>query len=228
MSFKGALLDLDNTIYSYDDAHRAALGYLFKHMSDKYALEKSILENAYEIAKADTHQALAQTASSHNKLLYFQKICETINLRPLSHALDFYEIYWEAFLKEMRPYENVYDFLDLIKDMKICLVSDLTAHTQLIKIRRLDLFKYLSAIVTSEEVGREKPDPSIFLAALKKIKMRAEDVCAIGDNYNCDIAGAKKLGIKSFWLNRQGPSLNKDPLVTPFKNFKELMTYFHG
>jgi len=62
----------------------------------------------------------------------------------------------------------------------------------------------LDLIVTSAEVGAEKPDPAIFQAALKKAGVKPEEAVYVGDDYNNDVQGAERAGLKALLLDRQG------------------------
>ncbi|WP_254531208.1 HAD family hydrolase [Natrinema gelatinilyticum] len=55
--------------------------------------------------------------------------------------------------------------------------------------------RYFDSITTSEEVGRTKPDPAIFEAALGKAGVAPERSLMIGDRYEHDVEGAAEMGI---------------------------------
>jgi len=61
----------------------------------------------------------------------------------------------------------------------------------------------LDLIVTSAEVGVEKPDPAIFHAALSKAGVKSEEAVYVGDDYNNDVQGAERVGLKAVLLDRQ-------------------------
>jgi len=58
--------------------------------------------------------------------------------------------------------------------------------------RQLGLEPYLDFVVTSEEVGSDKPEPAIFLAALQRA----------GDQYKIDVVGAREVGINPILVDR--------------------------
>ena len=62
----------------------------------------------------------------------------------------------------------------------------------------MGLEKQIDFLVTSEEVGCEKPNKLIFEKALEKINLENDQVIMIGDSELKDIKGAKNLGIRSF------------------------------
>jgi len=220
--FKGFLIDIDNTIYDYDVSHNAAIKAVFKFASEEMQIDN--FENEYFFARQNIHLELAETASSHNRLLYFQRTCERLGVNSINWALKLYNVYWNNFLDSIRICDNALSFLNSIyKKSKICFITDLTANIQFRKAEKLGLHKYSSCIVTSEETGREKPHPYMFLLAMNKLNLTPEEVCVIGDSHNKDIVGATNLGLKSIWLNKKKIKKNYDRnLVSEVENFEEM------
>ncbi len=66
-------------------------------------------------------------------------------------------------------------------------------------VRRLldhnGLLEHLSVQAFSDEVGRPKPDPAPFLAALDPLGIAPADVVHVGDLKRTDVAGARALGM---------------------------------
>jgi HAD superfamily hydrolase (TIGR01549 family) len=69
-------------------------------------------------------------------------------------------------------------------------------------LRQMDLVKYFTAVIISEEVGLKKPDPLIFQLALSRTGLKAEEVIHVGDNIKDDIAGAVSAGIRPVLIRR--------------------------
>lgn len=197
------MLDIDNTLYSYRNSHEVGLNAAFDLIERKFRIESSSIKNAFSEARNEVHIMLPESAASHNRMLYFQKLLERLDLPSTSFTLEVYEVYWSNFLDEMIAYDGVYEVLEQYKN-RICLVTDLTAHIQHRKIKKLKLDKYADLIVTSEEAGHEKPHPFIFNLSLEKLKCSKDKVCMIGDDFKKDILGASRLGIQSIWLNSGG------------------------
>ena len=84
------------------------------------------------------------------------------------------------------------------KNIPICCVTDLTADIQFRKLMKLNLENKIKYIVTSEEVGIEKPNKKIFEKALEKLNLKSNQVIMIGDSAPKDILGGEALGIKSY------------------------------
>jgi FMN phosphatase YigB (HAD superfamily) len=74
------------------------------------------------------------------------------------------------------------------------------------KLEHLGLSSLVDFVVISEEFGLAKPDPEIFLEALRLAGATAGEAVVVGDSPEFDIAGAQKTGIRSIWMNRSGLS----------------------
>jgi HAD superfamily hydrolase (TIGR01549 family) len=221
--YEGILLDIDNTLYDYNSTHLFAKNKVLEFCVDNFSIDKQNIEKDYNIARKKVHIELSETASSHNRLLYFQKMCELLEINPLKYSFDIYNIYWDNFLDFMTPFDSIYDVLEKYQD-KICLVTDLTAHIQYRKIKKLKLEKYCNNIVTSEEAGKEKPHPYMFMLAMQKLNLNSNQVCMIGDSFKKDIFGASNLGIDSIWLNSEAKIEKYDrDKITEIKTFKEIL-----
>jgi len=68
--------------------------------------------------------------------------------------------------------------------------------------RELGLEPYLDFVVTSGEVGTDKPEPPIFLAALQRAGVNASEAVHVGDQYKLDVIGARGVGITPVLIDR--------------------------
>lgn len=219
MKYKALMLDIDNTLYDYNVVHSVAINSVIKLCTNNFNLDESKIISAYEKARHQVHIELSGTAASHNRLLYFQRMCELLKLNPLQHSMEMYNTYWDSFLEHLLPFAGIYDLLKKYKN-NICLITDLTAHIQYRKIEKLNLEEYCQIIVTSEEAGKEKPHPYIFLLALQKLGLKASEVCMIGDSFKKDICGAASIGIDAIWFNHE----NKQESYNE-ENIQEVCTF---
>lgn len=67
---------------------------------------------------------------------------------------------------------------------------------------KLGLESYLDFVVTSQQVGADKPEPPIFLAALDRAKVEASQAVHVGDQYKLDVIGARRVGINPILIDR--------------------------
>lgn len=228
MKFKGILLDLDNTLYAYDPAHQAGLSAAIAYLSQHAGIAGDEAKQHYQAARKRVNRTLAETAASHNRLLYFQGTCESLGLNSMDHVLKLYAAYWDTFLEAMRLDEGAMDFLERARQARVCLVTDLTAQIQFRKIERLGLSRYLDHVVTSEEAGREKPHASMFQLGMEKTGTAPHATCMVGDNYEKDAIGAHALGIRAFWLNRENEAKEIQDGIIGIRSLDELGSHLHA
>ncbi len=68
--------------------------------------------------------------------------------------------------------------------------------------RELGLGPYITHVVTSGDVQAEKPRPAIFLAALREAGVKAAEAVYVGDQPDCDVVGARGVGMKPVLIDR--------------------------
>ena len=222
-TIKGLLLDLDNTLYFYEPSHKAALNHIFLLIQQKKGLSVSILLGAYEAAKQQVKHRLHATAASHHRLLYLQGMLEQLGIFSSRLAHELYQEYWKTFLSTMKPLPGVKETLPrLAHTYKIGIVTNFIADIQYLKLDRLGLSESIHTLTTSEEVGCEKPDQKIFLAACKKMQLRPEELCMVGDDLGADIIPAHQLGMDTYWvLPDSNYSQAEHSLFNPCSTFHE-------
>ena len=74
------LFDLDNTLYDYQPAHKAAWYQVIKKVTSLFMIEGSQFSKAFYEARSQIKDQLGNTASSHSRLLYFQRTLELLGL----------------------------------------------------------------------------------------------------------------------------------------------------
>lgn len=195
---KAVLFDLDNTLYDYDMCNLYAEKMLFLKIMEDTEISREIAEKYLKEAKLEVKKKIKGTASEHNRLLYMQAICEKIGVSSVCYAKEWYDTYWDNFLVKCSLYDYVMPLLEYLKNkgISVVIVTDLTALIQYRKLKVLGLTPYINYIVTSEEVGAEKPSPLMFMSAIEKVGCDVSEVIMVGDSYERDICGAEKLGIK--------------------------------
>jgi putative hydrolase of the HAD superfamily len=62
---------------------------------------------------------------------------------------------------------------------------------------------FLSTIVDSRRVAVSKPDPAIYVLAAQDLGLPPEKIMMVGDSFDRDVRPAKKIGMKTAWL--EGP-----------------------
>ena len=69
---------------------------------------------------------------------------------------------------------------------------------------KLGLAPFLDFCISPTEPGGEKPDPAMFLEALNRVSVAAEEAVHVGDQYASDVLGARAVGIHGVLIDRGG------------------------
>lgn len=195
---KVVLFDLDDTLYDYKTNHQESLNQVYKVLNKEIKISKKEFLDLYKLSNKEVKVELIWTASSHNRILYYQrlveKLCNTINSDLI---LKLYNTYWDSFLGNIKLWKWVLDTLKKIKGkwLQIWIITDLTTNIQLRKISKLWLNGYIDVLVTSEEAWIEKPSQSIFLLTLNKLNSIPSEAIMIWDSLKKDIEGWNLLWI---------------------------------
>ncbi len=101
---------------------------------------------------------------------------------------------------------------DLIKDLsqthEIAIASNGPKEAALTKINKINLDPYISAILTSGEIGIGKPNKEFFDCLYKKLENKNKaKMLLIGDSLATDIKGGMDNGIDTCWFNPNGDIL---------------------
>lgn len=224
MFYKGILFDLDNTIYDYDYTHKIALTSVFNYLSENTSISYEDLIKTYEKITKMVKCELNNTASSHNKSIYFKHLIEYFHLNYTLFSL-INQIYWNQFYENMKCFEGIYDFILWNKNngIKIGILTDYETEYQVIKLEKLGLLDMIDVIVTSEEVGIEKPSIQMFQTIMKKISLSSSDIIMIGDNFEKDIKGGINAKIFGYWFHK---SNNENNEYIEFNSFTNLLFQF--
>jgi HAD superfamily hydrolase (TIGR01549 family) len=203
---KGVLLDLDNTLYYYDDCHTQAIEECYFHYKNHLDGNMTFVEfcSIYRQKRDLVTKRLTPQGVCRSRLFAFQAMFEEFHFDSNWELAATYDaIYWDSFIDVMVIAKDALKFLEECKKLKIdiCIVSDMTANIQIRKLQKLGCGSYVKYLVTSEEVGAEKPDPKMFQTAISKLGIKPEEAIMIGDSETKDIKGSEVWGIKSYKIS---------------------------
>ena len=189
------LFDTDNTLYAYDVAHKAGMTAVKSKVMSMFSISDIDFESSFALGREDVKNRLGLTAASHSRLLYMQRMLETLGLgSQIMLALDLEQTYWRTFHTQTVLFSEVKDLLDDIRILGIpaVVVTDLTAQIQFRKLVFFGLENSFDYVVTSEEAGYDKPHKAPFEVALEKTNASGGNIWMIGDNPLNDIRGARE------------------------------------
>ena len=222
------IFDTDNTLYAYDPPNEIALLKVAEKVESTLGITKESFFKIYDVARKEVKAELGNTASSHSRLLYFQRLLENLGFKAkLLISLDLEQTYWRTFLANANLFLGVYELFEKLRlhNIPIAIVTDLTAHIQLRKLTYFNLEDTFDAVVTSEETGADKPNKRNFELVLSKLKLDIKsNTWVIGDDPDTDIIGGKSIDAITFQKIHKGTKKYKKeskPDFT-FQNFKDL------
>ena len=164
-------------------------------------LNKTEFRKLYRTKRTEVTKRLSPQGACRSRLFAFLSMFEELSFQnSYLLALKYESIYWETFIENIEPCEEIFIFLKQCKKLhlSVCAVSDMQANFQIKKLIKLNAIELIDFLVTSEEVGFEKPEARVFERALEKLQLNKTEVIMIGDDQTKDIDAAKKLGIKAF------------------------------
>lgn len=226
------IFDLDNTLYNYEPCHKAGLGAVCIKASAELNITEQQFYEGYKKAQKIVKGKMGKVAASHSRLLYFQAMMENIGLGSQALlSLDFEQTYWRVFLNEAEIFQGVFELLDSLRiyGVKTIILTDLTSQIQFKKLVFWGLDKYFENIVTSEEVGIDKPAKEMFDLAISKLGKPSGDIWMVGDNPEKDIKGAQD-AINAITLLKVSGDNNKGEIKADieFDDFYKLQDFIES
>lgn len=211
--YRHIFFDLDRTLWDFDAAAEVA----FERIYDKYHLKDLGIPSAH-----DFHEVYHPLNEKLWELYRADQITKddlnrTRFLKPLEHygihdveladLLSEDYVYWSPRIVRLVP--GTMELLEYLKPKyHLHLITNGFQEVQHTKLNGSGMEPYFETLTVSEEVGVKKPNPEIFLYALKKAGATAEESLMIGDEMAVDIDGARAAGMDQIFFN---PTGQEDP-----------------
>ena len=211
---KTVIFDVDNTLYSYTEAHKAAFGALTAYADEKLGLSQEDFEKLHQDTEKELRAYMGNVAALHNRCIRYQVMLERRGVSLYPHVLKMNHLYWERLLKAAEPSAGALDTIKALKGqgIRIGIGTDMTARVQFLKLETLGILPYVDFLVSSEEVGSEKPDQAFFARCVEKAGCRAEECLFVGDSLTKDVLGAMDAGLHGVWYCPEGAGKTADVL----------------
>jgi putative hydrolase of the HAD superfamily len=204
---KAVFFDIDDTLLDTSNfaelARRAAIATM---VENGLPLKKN---EAYDLLK----EIVSQKGSNYDK--HFNILTKTVcgeenNLLIALGMITYHNVKFAL----LRPLPKTTDILIYLKSKgyRLGVISNGLTIKQWEKLIRLNLHHFFDEIITSEEVGFEKPDKRIFEEAVDKMNCKAENSIMVGDKYEIDIVGAIDAGMSAILVNSTIPEEEKQKM----------------
>lgn len=205
MRFCLLLADVDNTLFDFRSAERAA----FAAVSARFALpEDPSVFARYQAINKRLWQKLdrGETTSAQLRLDRFREFAAELGLAAGTvQAMS--DLYVQTLGLQNLPVPGAEDFLRRVSAaMPVCLVTNGFADVQRPRVDASPLNRYISGHFISEEYAHPKPHPEMLLAAMAQMRVcDPARAVMIGDNENTDILAAKNAGVPAVLFTNGGP-----------------------
>lgn len=224
--------DVDNTLCDSNSSESETESYMMEMLSKQIAHLQSKLHHkpknscsAFTLLKLfneikNSHLHYDLDPNKYSRALWFRELLEKldetseleISINSLLLKVDDYEKeYWDYYAKNLKNYPNTMLVLNSLKSsgFKLALVTDSDGKRdiKMMRLKKLGIDLYFDYIVTSDDVGFNKPDIKNWEYILKLSGFNANQCIMIGDHPDVDLVNAKKLGFITIWTKE---SLNND------------------
>lgn len=207
--YKHIFFDLDRTLWDFDAAAEVAFEkiyntYRLKELGipsahDFHEVYHPLNEKLWELYRADLITKAALNRTRFLKPLEHYGIHDT----ELADHLSEDYVYWSPRIVKLVP--GTMEVLEYLKpNYHLHLITNGFQEVQHTKLAGSGMEPYFETLTVSEEVGVKKPNPEIFLYALKKAHANAAESLMIGDEMAVDIDGARAADIDQIFFNASG------------------------
>ncbi|MBD5468834.1 MAG: HAD family hydrolase [Lachnospiraceae bacterium] len=127
---------------------------------------------------------------------------ESLGIQLSIDSKEIDRVFWDA-AGPGTPTEGIESFLEFLyqNEIRTGVLSNISYAGTVVeeRISRLLPNHHFEFIIATSEYMYRKPHKRIFEFILEKSELRPEDVWYIGDQYQCDVVGAKSVGIFPIW-----------------------------
>jgi len=201
--YKYLLLDLDNTLFDFDRAEKAAFFAAFS--ASGIHADDSVYEKYHVINSALWKQLeRGEVTKDQLKVLRFSRLFEACGIPSADGGYAMSCLYADLLAGQRFLLDGAKDVCQVLSThYKLYGVTNGIGYIQRGRFFGSELEVYFSDLFISEELGAEKPSPIYFSQVIDRVG--DEDLsryCIIGDSLSSDIAGAGNVGIDAIWLDR--------------------------
>lgn len=205
---KLVLFDLDDTLCDYASARALRLRLAFSLDLDP----TGSIDRANGASDRDLDRMIADSVALHpHGADHFPLLFQRHGIVAAGTAEAAMRWYRDNRFHGLRLFDDAVTTLAAVRSAgtgpnrrRVGLVTNGPTEVQRAKLDLLGVASLVEFAIVSEEFGAWKPDPGIFLEALRLGEAAADEAVFVGDSPEHDMAGARAAGIRSVWINRTG------------------------
>ncbi|MGI5458241.1 HAD family hydrolase [Streptomyces sp. CA-249302] len=206
MSIRAVVWDVDDTLFDYSGADRAAMreylvveGLLDQDEAVPEALERWRVATEVNWARFSAGEVSFEGQRRDRVRLFLERELTD------DEADDWFRRYKAYYEAAWALFPDVMPALDaLAASHRHAVLSNSSIHVQDRKLRALGVHDRFEVILCAAELGVSKPEAGAFLAACEALDLAPHEVAYVGDHPEIDGRGAADAGLLSVWIDRLG------------------------
>lgn len=200
---KAISFDGDMTLWDFQKVMRHSLGIALAELQRRVPGEATsglTIDKMIEIRNTVVAELKGTIVNLEEiRLRAFERTVEFVGCTNGVLAAELNALYLKHRFEDIELYPDVISTLDTLRSgFSLGLVSNGNGYPE--RCRLPDRFSF---VVFSQDIGVDKPDTRIFLAACQQAGCTPSELIHVGDSLETDIAGANAVGATSVWLNRE-------------------------
>jgi putative hydrolase of the HAD superfamily len=194
---RAIFFDIDDTLFSTSEFAEAA------RRNAVRAMGRAGLNVSPEAALRELKEVVSEFSSNYDH--HFDKLlarfpvdaCQGANPAVVVAAgvIAYHETKW----RQLLPFKDAIEALRVLAktDLIRGIITDGLTIKQAEKLLRLGVYRHLSpdAIFISDQIGIGKPNPKIYLTALRRLGLEPGEAMYVGDNPRADIDPPNQIGM---------------------------------
>lgn len=226
---RAVLFDLDDTLVDHRHSYRAGLSLLYERHETLRAKPFAALETCYTHYLEIFHARMlaGEFTLPESRIHRFRQVFAEYGASPSYDELAEIALsYSQAYQAAERAIDGVIPLIEHLREQGVRIGVVTNSHTaeQVGKLQRCRLNHLIDVMVTSEDAGVPKPDPTIFRMILNRLGCQPHETLMIGDSWSADVIGATQVGIAVLWLNRYDHPIPDAALARSFHSYTPLQS----
>ncbi|HBS87678.1 MAG: noncanonical pyrimidine nucleotidase, YjjG family [Bacteroidetes bacterium GWF2_38_335] len=226
--YKHLFFDLDRTLWDFEKNALELFMDIFKNRQlDKIFPDFDIFYTTYK-KHNDALWELYRHGKIKKDILRYKRFSDTLEEFGFSDAnlaKNIGDDYVNLSPYKNNLFPNTIETLEyLYPKYKLYIITNGFKEVQFTKLKKSNLERFFTRVITSEDVGVQKPNPEIFHYSVSSVNAKKIECLMIGDDPEVDILGARKYGIDQVLFNTENKKHSEKPTyeisdLSELKNF---------
>lgn len=230
MKYTDLFIDFDDTLYDTRGNADIALHELFDALHlERHFPEPEVFFDAYWRTNIDLWKRYSQGMVTRQYLIV-ERFRQPLSLGDGLDATEAYclrasDLFLDFCATKPGLVDGARELVDYLsgKGYRMHLCSNGFHEVQYRKLRACGLETAFHTVILSEDAGFNKPDLRYFDYAFVKAEARPETTLMIGDNFDTDILGAQRAGMRTAYFNRFPEFPTPSPTDYEVTSLRQLM-----